>query len=104
MQTHKRIWAAIHLQRWSNNCAIDIGDTRRVDVTDHVLDLTFSEVQALRDDDETTDVLIAARSAELSDFDGPFSVHVTRQIAEFFGVEQLSDITPAVFAQARGRN
>ncbi|CAM2158413.1 protein of unknown function (plasmid) [Pararobbsia alpina] len=101
MQNRKRIWAAIHLQTWSNNYAVDTGDTRNVDITEDVLDLTFSEVRALRDDDETTDALIAARSSQLNGFDGPFSVQVTFQIAAFFGVERLSDITPAIFAQAR---
>jgi hypothetical protein len=64
-----------------------------------VLQLEHEQIKALEDCDESTDLLGLAHIR----WDGPFSVRVVGSVCEFFGIEELGELTQEVLEFARKR-
>lgn len=76
-------------QAWNDrNYAVDLG-VEDFDATAHVLAMSLDDIQALKDNDESTDEIGRAHVGH----DGPYYVVITEAIARFFEVEMLQDIT-----------
>ena len=96
--TEKRILAIFQPQAWERDYAVDIDGRCEVDVTDKVLSLALDEIIGLDDDDYDTDDLVDLR---VLGHNGPFYVTVKEQVAEFFGVDRLADVTQEMLDAAR---
>ncbi|KKI36161.1 hypothetical protein VI03_25700 [Burkholderia vietnamiensis] len=94
----KRIMAVFQPQAWVNDHAMDIDHRTDVDVTDKVLSLPLDTIHRLADDDYDTDDLVDLQALG---HNGPFYVEVSKQVCEFFGVAELSDVTEDMLASAR---
>ncbi|KVV40961.1 hypothetical protein WT27_13650 [Burkholderia territorii] len=94
----KRIMAAFQPQAWVNDHAMDIDHRTDVDVTDKVLSLPLDTIHRLADDDYDTDDLVDLQALG---HNGPFYVEVSKQVCEFFGVAELSDVTEDMLVSAR---
>lgn len=94
----KRIHAIFQPQAWKDDCVIEIDGRREVDVTGKVLRLTLADLIGLEDDSYETDDLVDLKELGHS---GPFYVSVKDQVAEFFGVNDLSEVTQAMLDEAR---
>lgn len=93
------IMCDITLQRWGgpgNDRAETIGESR-LDATSIILALPHDRIAAMEDHDYTTDFLCE----ELTDHAGPHEVTVCSSVAEFFRVQSVGDITPAMLDAAR---
>lgn len=78
--------------------AIYVGE-EHFDATDAVLLLSHKELMCLRDNDQSTD-----RLGQLYiDWNGPCHVCLEDAICDYFGVEDITDISPELLAFARNR-
>lgn len=93
-----RIEAHFQPQAFINDYATDVDGGQLVDVTYVVLQLDLETIHSLVDYRDSTVALIDA--VKLG-HDGPFTVRVTASIEEFFGVQQLRDITHVNLVEAR---
>ena len=96
--TEKRILAIFQPQAWQRDYAVDIDGRCEVDVTNKVLSLKLDEIIGLDDDDYDTDDLV---DLQVVGHNGPFYVTVKEQVAEFFGVDRLADVTQEMLDAAR---
>lgn len=94
----KRILAVFQPQMWQNDYAVEVDGRREVDVTEKVLRLSLAELIGLDDDSYDSDDLV---DLEELGHKGPFYVSVKDQVAEFFGVVQLADVTQDMLDAAR---
>jgi hypothetical protein len=97
--TGKSIMARVVLQAWGGPKGKDavLVEEKEVDVTHAILLLAHDFVIQLQDAFDQTDEIGMAHV----DHSGPLEVYVTESICQFFGVEELGDITPAAFDEAR---
>ncbi|MFP3637829.1 hypothetical protein [Paraburkholderia sp. SIMBA_054] len=94
----KRIVAVFQPQAYINNHATDIDGQQDVDVTEQVLRLSLDSVLALQDYRDSTENLV---DAEKLGHDGPFTVRVVASVCDYFGVNELRDISADRFAAAQ---
>lgn len=94
--TRPAIIATVHLQAWSRDYALDLGDTEQLDITAAVLALTAAEIADLKGLGFDT---VAAKSG--LDHIGPFAWDPEERIKEFFTVDDLEDITDSDIEEAR---
>jgi hypothetical protein len=94
----KRIVAVFQPQAWQNDYAIDVDGRTEVDVTEQVLALPLDRIHDLGDDDYDSDDLV---DVEALGHNGPFYVEVVEQVCEFFGVEDLAEVTEDMLLAAR---
>jgi len=99
--TPENIIARVVLQAWGGSKGDDalFLAEKEVDVTNAVLLLEHRAVLELQDASGQTDEIGFTHV----DHSGPLEVYVTDSICSFFGVDALSDITSAAFAEARRR-
>ncbi|GBG14590.1 uncharacterized protein NMK_2189 [Novimethylophilus kurashikiensis] len=99
--TNRRIEGTFVKQRWGGRKGDDaiLVDYEWFDATDAILMLDHATLQALDDCGDTTDEL--GRSHV--DWDGPFEVMVVDAVCEYFGVEELEDITLEALAYAKAK-
>lgn len=95
----KRIIGTFVKQEWVSrrSFATNNVDVIDFDATDAVLLLPHSELIALKDEDDTA----SSMGKNCVQWDGPFCVHVTESILEFFDVDSLSNVTQEALANAR---
>lgn len=94
-----RIEAEFLRQRWVGDTAEEIG-REQVDVSAALSGLTHEQVQELRDNDYSTDDLV---DTDALGHDGPFEVTVTDAICESLGVNDVDEITAAIWSKAQDR-
>lgn len=99
----KVIMATFIPQAWQNDYAVEVDGRREVDVTTKVLQLPLESIRKMTDDQEQSDWLIEVdkMGEDGRGHHGPFRVEVSYAIEKFFGVEELSDITPEMLANMR---
>ena len=98
MNQPKRIFAYFYPQTLVDDYAVDIDGRRKaVDVTSNVLALSLDELYELKDDENTTDVLV------LHCHLGPSRVEVVDSILSFFDVDTLEDVTADMLVEAHER-
>lgn len=96
--TRKRIMAVFQPQAWQNDHAIETDGRQDVDVTEKVLSLSLEQIHGLGDDGIDTDNLV---DPDAHGHGGPYYVKAAEAICEYFGVEQLQQITDTQLAGAR---
>lgn len=87
----KQMWVGPKADR-----AMNVGE-EEFDATDAVLLMEHERLVGLDDDDESSDEIGRAHV----DWDGPFHVQITDSICRYFGVEEVSDVTPEMLWLAR---
>lgn len=87
----KQVWTGPKADR-----AMNVGE-EEFDATDAVLLMEHDRLMELDDDDESSDEIGRAHV----DWDGPFHVQITDSICRYFGVEEVSDVTPEMLELAR---
>lgn len=97
-----RILGVFTKQKWGGRKGDDaiFYDTEDFDGTDAVLLLDHSALVELEDGSENTDEI----GQDHVSWDGPHEVDITGSICEYFGVDDLEDITPEHLAFVRKRN
>lgn len=93
--------ASFTRQVWDGDSARTIGEAQ-VDVTRQVLGLSLDAVRRLTDCSYEADHLVGG-TPEGDAHDGPFEVSVVDAVMEFFGVEDLAEVTQAMLQAARKR-
>lgn len=99
--TNRRIEGLFTKQVWGgrkNDLAIFEGD-EKFDGTDAILLLDRDEILSLEDHELSTDEI----GVQHIQWDGPFEVSITSSICDFFGVEDLEDITEEAVDFAKQR-
>jgi hypothetical protein len=93
------IIGAFEKQRWSGPKAnhAELVEEATFDATAYILQLPARETQRIKDCDGSSDD-IGQRHV---DHDGPCSVYIEQAIRDFFKVENLADVTPALLQKAR---
>lgn len=100
VEERRRIFAVFQPQAWIDDNATDIDGPKDVDVTDRVIGLSLDQLHALQDYRDTTDNLVEGTAVAL-EHKGPFTVCAVDSVCEFFGVEELSEITEDMLSAAR---
>ena len=99
--TNRKIIGSFTKQAWGGrkgDDAIYVG-TEEFDATDHVLLLDHAELVALVDGGERTDEVGLAHF----DWRGPSETAVCESICDYFGVQELEQISPEALSFARAR-
>ncbi len=92
-----RIRGTFYKQRWNDNdYAVDMGE-EEFDATNAILLMDLDELQALEDNDDSTDYI----GKDFIDWDGPHYVTIVMSILGYFGVESLREITEEALVFAR---
>jgi len=99
--TNRRIIGTFVKQAWGGRKGDDACFVEEVefDATNHVLLMTHEALTQLQDGFESTDELGLAHIS----WNGPCEVSVTDAICQFFGVDDIRDVTPEALAYARNR-
>ena len=96
VRTNRKIMATCFKQRWvgAANARLEpVGEPVQFDVTRDILSFGFSNLADISDRSQWSDWLMDGNV----DHDGPFEIEVVQSICEFFGVEDVSQITEAAF-------
>lgn len=83
-------------QIWFNDNALSLGDVN-FNATGQVLALSVKDIKKLRDCHESSDRLGQANV----EHDGPCSVYIEQSILDFFHLDSINEITPALLSGAR---
>lgn len=97
--TNRRIMGIFKKQEWSGakkDHAMTVAE-QGFDATSLILRLPRSELVKLEDDDESTDRI----GTEVISWDGPYVVNLVDSILDFFGIEDLNEITDEALQYAR---
>ena len=97
----ERITGVFYKQVWGGrkgDDAVTVGE-EHFDATDHILNMAPDAVRSLEDCDDETDEVGRSHVS----WDGPCSVHVVTSLCDFFGVEDVEDITDEALAFAKQR-
>lgn len=97
--TNRRIECEFLKQVWGGrkgDMAIEVG-SETLDVTDYVLSLPYERFLEIEDNHESSDEIGRAHT----DWDGPCEATLKASILDYFGVEELDDVTPEALAHAR---
>lgn len=98
-QMAPRIIGTFTKQQWDGrNNSVHCGE-EEFDATDHILLMEPAAVRQLQDDRENTDCIGQAHVS----WNGPHQVSIVDSICEFFGVDDVSEITDEAMADARER-
>lgn len=100
MNAPDKIIAAFQAQEVRGDLYCSVGDPVAVDVTERVLLQDATDIKRLRDDDYPSDHLCGEQADRHG---GPFRVEVQEAIQQFFGVDDLSEITQDMVVSARQR-
>ena len=97
--TNRRITGTFHKEYWSAREEAVECEALEFDATGHVLRMAGGELRALRDNRDSSDAVGQAHVA----WNGPFRVTLVESVCEFFGVDDVADITDEALAFARWR-
>jgi len=92
----KSIIGKFNKQEWINDTALSV-DIEKFDATSHVLNMGLSDIWELEDNQYSTDHIGEA----YVEHNGPFEVEITESICEFFGVDNLEEITQNMIDEAK---
>lgn len=84
-------------QRWDDNDYLHDEGSVEFDATHAVLSLSYEQFQVLLDSSEESDSV----GRMVVDWDGPFNVEIEAGICQFFGVEDIDEVSPDMFAKAQ---
>lgn len=84
-------------QRWDDNDYLHHIGSVDFDATHAVLSLNYEAFQALTDNSDESDNI----GRQVVEWDGPFSVEIEEGICCFFGVEDIDEVSPDMFAKAQ---
>jgi hypothetical protein len=97
--SNRRIIGLYKKQEWDgNDYAILVGEVE-FDATDVVLNLPLDDIREMADNSEDSDNV----GNQCVEWHGPHVVHIEDAIMEYFGVEDLSEITEELLVFARER-
>lgn len=89
--TNKKIMCTFFKQEWGGRKSSDaylVGE-EEIDATNVILKLPYEQLIALKDNTDSTDTI----GRLVFNWDGPYYVHVTDAVCEYFGVYDVKDIT-----------